>query len=306
MSDVMRSLQKKIKTTHSLKSIIKTMKILAAINIASYEKSVNALQHYYQTVKLGLVACLLQSPELLQAVENKDTSIKRTGVVIFGSDQGMVGQFNDQIAEYADKELKTLSKEKIIWPVGERIHSRLTGYSNLELKDPLNVPSSITNISILIGQILDHIEQERKKVEIDQLLIFYNKPKRASKFEPTRLNLLPIDKKWLHSFMVKKWPTNRFPEVIDDTEYTFAALIREHLFTSLFKACAESLTSENASRLVSMQLAEKHTEDLLNELQQKFNLERQNSIDEELFDIVSGFDVITVNSKNLKRKRASL
>ena len=34
------------------------------------------------------------------------------------------------------------------------------------------------------------------------------------------------------------------------------ALIREYLFVSLFRACAESLASENASRLAAMQLNE--------------------------------------------------
>lgn len=291
MSDLMRSLQKKIKTTHSLKSIIKTMKTLAAVNILSYEKSVNAIQHYYQTVKLGLAACLLQAPQLLQAVVNKEIKIKRTGVVIFGSDQGMVGQFNDQIAAYAYNELRPVLNEKVIWPVGERISSRLMNVSGL-LKDPFSVPNSIANISLLISQILDQFEQERKNGVIDQLLIFYNKPKSGAKFESTCLRLLPINKEWLNRFMVKKWPTNMFPEVIDGVEYTFSALIREHLFTSVFTACAESLTSENASRLASMQLAEKHIDELLNELDRKFHLERQNSIDEELFDVVSGFDVI--------------
>lgn len=303
MSDLMRSLQKRIKTLHSLQSITKTMKILAAINIVSYEKSVKALQHYYQSVKLGLIACLLQSPQLLQTVESKEVLIRRAGVVIFGSDQGMVGQFNDQIAEYAHQALQPLSAAKIIWPVGDRIHARLLDFSDLELKNPFNVPSSIINISALIGQVLDQIEQEREKAEIDQLLIFYNRPIAGAKFEPTCLNLLPIDKKWLHSFMVKKWPTNMFPEVIDGAEYTFSALIREHLFTSIFKACAESLASENASRLISMQAAEKHIEELLDGLKRKFHLERQNNIDEELFDVVSGFEVIIAeDSRKIDKK----
>jgi F-type H+-transporting ATPase subunit gamma len=293
MSDMMRSLQKKTKTTYSLKSIVKTMKILAAINMATYEKSVKSIQHYYQTVRLGVLACLLQSPELMEAVVGTNVKIKRTGVVIFGSDQGMVGQFNDQIAEYAYKEINQLPTEKIVWSVGERIHAKLMDYSGLELKDPFNVASSITNISTLIGQILDQIGQEQKMAEIDQLLIFYNEPKSGAKFESTCLTLLPIDKKWLQSLMIEKWPTKMLPEVIDGIDYTFSALIREHLFTSIFKAAVESLTSENASRLVSMQSAEKHIDDLLDELHRKFNLERQNSIDEELFDVVSGFEVIT-------------
>jgi F-type H+-transporting ATPase subunit gamma len=284
---------------NSLKSIIKTMKILAAINIVSFEKSVKALEHYYESVELGLIACLLQSPEILMAVESKTSVIKRTGVVIFGSDQGMVGQFNDQIAEYAHSELGSIVGEKVIWPVGERVFSRLVEYPDLKVKNFFPLPNSISHISTLISQLLDDVERERKLAEVDQLLIFYNKPKSGGRFEPTRLSLLPIDKKWMSSFMVKKWPTKITPEVIDGLEFTFSTLIRQHLFTSIIKACAESLASENACRLASMQVAEKHIDEQLERQHLKYNQERQNRIDEELFDVVSGFGVITASKNGL-------
>ena len=47
---------------------------------------------------------------------------------------------------------------------------------------------------------------------------------------------------------------------------TLRALIREYLFVSLFRACAESLASENASRLAAMQRADKNINELLEEL----------------------------------------
>jgi F-type H+-transporting ATPase subunit gamma len=273
------------------------MKLLAANHIVAYEKSKEALEHYYQTVKFGLATCLLQSMPL---VENKVVGLKRSGAVIFGSDLGLVGQFNDQIAEYAYHIMKTAPNEKIIWSVGERVHSLLKKYTDLKLKDPFNVPTSIPSISTLIGQILDSIEQEQTLQEIDQLLIFYNKPKSKANFEPTCLSILPIDEKWLMSFKIEKWPTNQLPEMMDDIESTFSALIREHFFTSLFKACVESLISENTSRFATMQAAEHHIEDLLEQLHLKFNLERQNNIDEELFDVISGFEVIMANNTTRK------
>jgi len=69
-------------------------------------------------------------------------------------------------------------------------------------------------------------------------------------------------------------------------------LIREYLFISLFRACAESLASENASRLSAMQRADKNINELLEDLQSTFNRLRQSSIDEELFDVVSGYEAL--------------
>ena len=52
--------------------------------------------------------------------------------------------------------------------------------------------------------------------------------------------------------------TNNVPEVIDNkVETTLSAIIREYLFILLFRACAESLAFENASRLAAMNRAEK-------------------------------------------------
>ena len=74
---------------------------------------------------------------------------------------------------------------------------------------------------------------------------------------------------------------------------TLLAFAREYLFVSLFRACAESLASENASRLAAMQRAEKNIDELLEDLNRTFHRLRQSGIDEELFDVISGFEALT-------------
>jgi len=66
--------------------------------------------------------------------------------------------------------------------------------------------------------------------------------------------------------------------------------VHEQLFISLYRACAESLASENASRLEAMQRAEQNIDAVSDELRQSVNRLRQSSIDEELFDVVAGFN----------------
>jgi len=72
----------------------------------------------------------------------------------------------------------------------------------------------------------------------------------------------------------------------------FSALIRQHLFVVLYRAVAESLASENASRLASMQAAEKNIQEHLAGLTMRYHQERQQSITEELLDIVTGFETL--------------
>ena len=82
------------------------------------------------------------------------------------------------------------------------------------------------------------------------------------------------------------------PQVAGGIKPTLLALISGYLFVSLFRACAESLASENSSRLAAMQRAEKNIEELLDDLSHKFHSLRQSTIDEELFDVVSGFEAL--------------
>ena len=68
--------------------------------------------------------------------------------------------------------------------------------------------------------------------------------------------------------------------------------INGYFFVSFFRVCAESLASENASRLAAMQRADKNIDELLEDLNGAFHRLRQNGIDEELFDVVSGFEAL--------------
>ncbi len=99
------------------------------------------------------------------------------------------------------------------------------------------------------------------------------------------------------------WPTPSPPEVLARGEATLLSLIREYLFVAIFRACAGSLASENASRLAAMQRAERNIGDLVEELTRAFNQTRQNSIDEELFDLLGGFEALSQPAAKRKTRR---
>jgi F-type H+-transporting ATPase subunit gamma len=83
------------------------------------------------------------------------------------------------------------------------------------------------------------------------------------------------------------------PQIIGPAAPALHAFIREYLFVVLFQACAESLASENGSRLAAMQRAEKNIQDMLETLNGTFHRIRQESIDEELFDVIAGYEALT-------------
>ena len=109
MSETTASLRRKISSAGDLQSVVRTMKALAASSIGQYEKSVSALADYNRTVELGLGACLRESGSgPVTAERNKRTVAGAIGAVVFGSDQGLVGQFNDVVADHAVQTLAAL------------------------------------------------------------------------------------------------------------------------------------------------------------------------------------------------------
>lgn len=129
-----------------------------------------------------------------------------------------------------------------------------------------------------------------------------NSPKTGAIYTPVNQRLLPLDDDWRRELAATPWPTGNLPEVMNDREQTLLALVREYLFVSLFRACAESLASENASRLAAMQRAEKNIDELLDDLNRNFHRLRQSGIDEELFDVVSGLEAMTVTRKSKEQQ----
>ena len=292
MSETTASLRRKISSAGDLQSVVRTMKALAASSIGQYEKSVNALGDYYRTVELGLGACFRENPPATaKAKRNGETKAGPIGAVIFGSDQGLVGQFNDIVADYAIKTLAALPGKPHVWAVGERIHARLAD-AGLSLMGLFTVPNSVKAITPLVGQIQIESEAHRAKGEYAQLYVFHNRPQTGALYEPVSQRLLPLDAPWAEGLAKVPWPTKSLPEIMGGGTTTLRALIREYLFISLFRACAESLASENASRLAAMQRADKNIDDLLETLHGTFHQLRQSGIDEELFDVISGFEAL--------------
>ena len=292
MSDTTASLRRKITSAGDLQSVVRTMKTLAASSIGQYEKSVRALADYSRTVELGLGACFRENvPSAVMVEEKPQTDTRAIGAVVFGSDQGLVGQFNEVAAAYAMTALAALPGKAQVWAVGERVHARLTD-AGLPVAGLFGVPNSVQGIAPLVGQILVETEARRGHREVTELHLFYNHPASGAVYAPVGRRLLPLDDNWRRKLAEPPWPTRSRPEVMGGGTTTLRALIREYLFVSLFRACAESLASENASRLAAMQRADKNIDDLLEDLNGTFHRLRQAGIDEELFDVIAGFEAL--------------
>jgi F-type H+-transporting ATPase subunit gamma len=312
MSNTTTALRRQIGSAGDLKSVVRTMKASAASAIGQYERSVASLADYARTVELGLSLCLRSvgpvGPHTPAAPRPADDSAVHA--VVFGSDQGLVGRFNEAVVEHAVAHLASLPggaqahaqrntpTNARIWAVGERVQARLLD-AGLPPVGSFPVPGSVQLITGLVGQILLRVQMADSETESEPaggtLMLFYNRPTDVG-YEPVSQRLLPLDESWQRGLARQPWPTALLPEVLGVGPQALRAFVREHLFVSLFRACAESLASENASRLAAMQRADRNIGELLTELNAEFHRLRQSGIDEELFDVIAGFDALASQS----------
>jgi F-type H+-transporting ATPase subunit gamma len=183
-----------------------------------------------------------------------------------------------------------------IWAVGDRMQALIPA-PLVAMPQAWPVPASVEAITALVGRILIDIGAARERGDIAELHVFHNRPKSAAAYEPVGRRLLPLDAAWRSGMAAVRWPTSRPPQVIDPAAPALEAFIRGYLFVVLFQACAESLAAENASRLAAMQRAEKNIREILEDLKGKYRRLRQESIDEELFEVVAGYESLAHDSR---------
>lgn len=310
MTNTTIALRRQIGSAGDLKSVVRTMKASAASAIGQHERSVAALGDYGRTVELGLGVCLRSAASDEAHADGPSPPIKNPVVhaVVFGSDQGLVGRFNEAVVEHALGQLAEDPATVRLWAVGERVQARLQD-AKRPPEDVFAVPGSVEQITRLVGQILLKVpllsgepltdpEADSAAPKARQptgapasLVLFYNRPS-GSGYAPASQRLLPLDGAWQRELAGRPWPAKQLLAVLGSSAQALRAFIREHLFVSLFRASAESLASENASRLAAMQRADKNIGTLLTELGAEFNRLRQSGIDEELFDVIAGFDAM--------------
>ncbi len=294
MSGTLEALQKQIGSGEDLASIVRTMKALAATNVRQYEKAVESLDDYYRTVEMGL-AVVLSSQEALPEEPQPD-SRKPTLLLLFGSDHGLAGRFNEQIVSFAldeywsNKPGAALPENRIIACIGEQAYTRADA-ARYRPEERFGIPVSLAGINTAVRRLLERIEGWRNTEAVQRVHLFYNRPLSNSAFGSHAEILLPVD---LASLRKQKltWPSRSLPTFTMPAPRLLSSLLRQYFFVSLYRAYALSLAAENAARLAAMQAAEKNIEERLDQLKTVYQQQRQAAITEELLDIVSGFKAL--------------
>jgi F-type H+-transporting ATPase subunit gamma len=285
----LEDLQQELAGLHDLRTIVRTMKALSAARIRQYEHAVAALAEYDRTVRLGLQVVLrsVGRPPAPARARGRH----RAGAVVFGSDHGLCGRFNEEVAAFvADHPLS--AAEPLVIAVGARAADRLQ-QSGVPVAEDLPLPASPVQITRTVQDLLLRVDGWRERHQVHELVLFYNRHGGSRGYQPRALALLPVDLRQFHGLGATPWPSRSVPTFSMQPDVLASRLLHQYLFVSVFRACAESQASEHAARLDAMHSAQHNVDERLESLTMAFRRARQDAITAELLDVVSGFEALT-------------
>ncbi len=292
--ETLESFRRRIAVASEMQSVVKTMKTLAAVNIRQYEGAVASLADFNRTIRLGFQILFRDRPAEIRSPRKS----KQFGAIVFGSDQGMCGQFNEQIADYTIDYIRSRGTRITDWSLlvlGTRVQSRLAD-NDMPIDSTASLPGSLSGITPLVQGLLLRLERWQSDLNLVRVYVFHNRRLSPSTFGPRHFRLLPPDLRTLARARADEPGFRTLPVFAMQRDALLRALIRQYLFVALYRSCAESLASENASRIAAMQAAEKNVEEKLVELTKEFNQLRQTAITEETLDLITGFEALTAKS----------
>lgn len=285
MSQTLEQLSRQNLTLRSIRGIVRTMKTLAAINSTPYEQAAQAIINWQRTVRQGLQALAWQLGHNPLSVS--ETLPTRQVLVAFGSDHGFCGNYNELLASEIKQFCQFNDQQAaLLFCVGSKLRDALEE-QELPSTKLLLPPASADGIGRLASELVTLIEHSSRGQPLTQLAVHLAYTRRAEhgRREPVVTRLLPLDPDLLQP--PARWPSRALP-VRAKVEQLLPALIRNHIYASVFRASAEAMVTENAARLAIMQQAEQSVDERLELVKQQLSAVRQDNVTNELMDIVIG------------------
>ena len=285
----LESLNRRIKTTTDLGEIVSTMKMLSSVSVGQYEKALQSLKQYGQTIRDAFHGLFTQESFHYEAPKSKPKEPKVLAIII-GSDNGLVGRFNRDLMDFTTKYLQNqfLGTTPRIITVGKRIGLLSTTKKEFIIEASYPISNSLKELAPVTAQILNQINQIVSQHKIDSVYLFANHRQGNAAFTPRARQLIPLPEEQMKQLQRSKWTGRSLPLITVDQDQLFHAVLREYLLVVMLHDLVASLASEHYTRMIRMQEAEKNIDTSLEEFKLEYQQLRQTQITDELIDIVSG------------------
>lgn len=288
----LRELKGRIGSVASTEKTTSAMKMISSAKMHKFTGVVRRLQPYREMVRTVLSHLLVTDVEFSSPlIESREVS--NVAIVVFGSDDGLCGAYNINIFKQLLTAIDELQKQygknvKItVIPIGKKMVKAVgkieTKNIKVEQVEYMSTRSTMEQLSdfteLLRSHFVDHV--------YDRVDIAYMKFVTTSRQVLQHEQLLPLSAEALAQDIDPKQACS--PCIFEpDANSIFNSVLPLHMRATMQEVFVSSSASEQASRVIAMQIASDNAADLLEELNLEYNKLRQDSITTELLDILGG------------------
>ena len=285
----LRELQKKLESVGGLREVVNAMRNLAAVYVRRAEAALEATRPYAEVVETALHVVLKQ-PGVPEAGVGDD---RRCLAVVFASDQGLCGTYNERVVRAA-----VAFREQAGFPVeftaiGIRARDQLI-LRGIQPIAGVHAPTSIEGIRARVPELAADIFDSFSQLDATEMTFVYNVYTGMGRFREEVRPVLPPRRDHLQATrqnMFRYEPLLTMPP-----DELLGELIEEYFFVQLYRALLESHSSESGARLLAMTAASSNIDDRFAELTKDYQTVRQDAITAELLDVVGGAEALRSGS----------
>lgn len=282
-------LKQRIKSIKSTRQITKAMEMVAAAKMRKATSAVLKSRDYANTL-----INVLQNLKISVSQEQNPFFAKndspRELVILFTSNRGLCGAFNNNIIRLVLRYLKETKKEIEFITIGRkgeqavrRLGKKIIASSTEAIERP-----SLAEIAP-IAKIATEEFLTRNYSKITLIYSFYFS---ALSQKPTIETLLPFEKKIIE----EENPAGEIKQkgilFEPNAKVVFDALVPRAIEFHLYQTLLESAASEHSARMLSMRNATSAADDMIEDFTLAYNQIRQSNITKELAEIASGANAL--------------
>lgn len=280
----LRDIKTRIGSVKATQQITSAMQMVASIKLQQAERKITRYLPYKDNIT-KLLDNFLSSETKFKSAFEEVREINRVAVVVFSANMSLCGAFNANATRKllrTIKEYKHLGDENIlIYTIGKKTDQAIR---KMDIKPKEYNESVAQNPDYVeMSEITSRLMQLFLNKEIDKVEIIYHQYRSKGVQMLVQETLLPI------SFEAPSNETEQFPTdyiIEPNREALLNSLVPKVIKTKMYSALLESYTSEQAARNMAMQTATDNADDMLDDLSLQYNKSRQQSITNELLDII--------------------
>ena len=286
----MREIKRRRTSIQSTQQITKAMKLVSTVKLQRARQRAENSKAYF-TYMYKTITSMLAKAGNVDHPYVKGSDSKNVAIVTVTSNRGLAGGYNANIVRMVMG--SGFDKENVrLYTVGRKGAEGLErkGYRIVaDYSDVIEEPTFAD-----AKEIGERLLADFANGEIGEIYVAYTEFKNTVSQVPKLMKLLPVDAEGMQadaeelSELDKLTPMNFEPE----EEEAIALLIPKYMTSILYGAFVEAVASENGARMQEMDSATNNAEEIISDLELKYNRARQGAITQELTEIIAGAEAI--------------